>query len=449
MRHARRGLWPLFAATLLLLFTVEAQAYRATGQFGGGGGRGTWGGGRGRGRSPFRWRMSPTRVKEDASRSPRYKPQPGFVTRPSLVVNPHAPPLAGRPVSEAGHSPAPNPGSGGAPGGPVGRFPEAYAPRTTAIQAPVNHAAWHDGYWGGWWENGPAWRWRAAPWFHEAGYSLYRNPFAESGELGRPAGRDAEMTEDSRRHFEAARISFRSGKLDRSLLQVEASLGVAAGDGALHEFRALVLFALGRYRKAAAEIHAVLATTPGWSKETRDGLYRDPGDYIVQLSELDKQARGNPTNAELGFLLAYHRLTAGDLEAATAPLDAAAKGTSDDSVLADLLRSVANPETPLVEAPPVPYDLEGSWRARAPGGGSIELSFTPDGAFSWSYTTDGGDRSFRGRYKSFDGTISLREESGGPTDLVLLPHGGDAFELKPVAAPADAPGLSFERKPSR
>ena len=39
-------------------------------------------------------------------------------------------------------------------------------------------------------------------------------------------------------------------------------------DASLHEFRALVLFALGQYEQAAATLYAVLSNGPGWDWTT-------------------------------------------------------------------------------------------------------------------------------------------------------------------------------------
>ena len=58
-------------------------------------------------------------------------------------------------------------------------------------------------------------------------------------------------------------------------------------DAVLHEFRALVLFAMGDYRQSAAVVHSVLAVGPGWDWTTMSSLYPDPNRYTQQLAALE------------------------------------------------------------------------------------------------------------------------------------------------------------------
>src|SRR5262249_33485513 len=87
-------------------------------------------------------------------------------------------------------------------------------------------------------------------------------------------------------------------------------------DPILHEFRALVLFALKRYDEAAATAYAVLTAGPGWNWPTMVGLYPDVDTYNNQLHALESSVRQNPNAATTRFLLAYHYMVQGHKDAA-------------------------------------------------------------------------------------------------------------------------------------
>ena len=68
--------------------------------------------------------------------------------------------------------------------------------------------------------------------------------------------------------FDAARDAFKSNDYPRALRDVDKAIKFLPSDTTLHEFRALVLFAQGKYRDAAAGAYAVLSVGPGWTWET-------------------------------------------------------------------------------------------------------------------------------------------------------------------------------------
>ncbi|HEV3136391.1 MAG TPA: hypothetical protein VGZ26_00780, partial [Pirellulales bacterium] len=68
--------------------------------------------------------------------------------------------------------------------------------------------------------------------------------------------------------FDAAREAFKSNDYPRALREVDKAIKLLPSDTTLHEFRALVLFAQGKYRDAAAGAYAVLSVGPGWTWET-------------------------------------------------------------------------------------------------------------------------------------------------------------------------------------
>ena len=56
--------------------------------------------------------------------------------------------------------------------------------------------------------------------------------------------------------------------IQTALAQVDQAIAQVPNDTVLHEFRGLVLFALGRYKEAAAADYAVLSAGPGWDWTT-------------------------------------------------------------------------------------------------------------------------------------------------------------------------------------
>ena len=129
-----------------------------------------------------------------------------------------------------------------------------------------------------------------------------------------PAPED--VTSQAVSSFDAARESFRQGDYASALQQTDAALAKTPNDTALHEFRALCLFALGRYDEAAASLFAVLSVGPGWDWSTLVGLYPNVETYTAQLRTLEDACRANPQSAPDWFVLAYHYLTQGHNDAA-------------------------------------------------------------------------------------------------------------------------------------
>jgi tetratricopeptide (TPR) repeat protein len=114
------------------------------------------------------------------------------------------------------------------------------------------------------------------------------------------------------------------------------------GDGALHEYRALVLFALGRYGEAAGVLNPVLASGPGWDWTTMVTLYGAQETYTDQLRKLEAFSQARPDDAAARFLLGYHYLVCGHLDRAAVQFEAAAASQPADGVskqLAELCKA--------------------------------------------------------------------------------------------------------------
>jgi tetratricopeptide (TPR) repeat protein len=108
--------------------------------------------------------------------------------------------------------------------------------------------------------------------------------------------------------FDSARAAFKANDYDKALNEIDRAIKLLPSDATRHEFRALVLFAQGKYREAAMSDYAVLSRGPGWTWETMRDLYSDPEVYTKQLRALEDYTHKHSDASEAHFLLAYHYL---------------------------------------------------------------------------------------------------------------------------------------------
>jgi tetratricopeptide (TPR) repeat protein len=352
------------------------------------------------------------------------------------------------------------------------------------------HAGWVHGYWNG--HNDAAWGWRGPYWgawglgaaaglgwglaswgfgsaLYGMGYMPYANPYYGGAAGGAVAGpydysqpidtvsalASEEVTSQAVSSFDAAREAFRLGEYDQALRLSDDALAKTPNDTALHEFRALCLFALKRYDEAAAALYAVLSVGPGWDWSTLIGLYPDVDTYTAQLRALEDACQANPQSAPDWFVLAYHYLTQSHTEAAVGVLKQVVALKPDDSLSARLLRQLAPPPAEPAPAPatPAPADttpplgasLTGTWTARPTADTAVALDIQPGGKFTWGVTKGGKTKQFTGTSTYGDGLLTLAQDNG-PV-LVGRVSWADASHMTFRVAgdgPED-PGLSFSR----
>jgi tetratricopeptide (TPR) repeat protein len=296
----------------------------------------------------------------------------------------------------------------------------------------LNHGNWYHGGWNGnWnhpWYNHPAgwgWGWGAAglglgvglaaaaiPW--SSGYYSYSNPYyyATPGVVGNsayaydysqpimsatpattqvassaaPPADQPSLADQSGELFDSSRASFMSGDYNAALGQVDQAIALMPNDPVLHEFRGLVLFALGKYKDAAAVDYAVLSAGPGWDWTTVSGLYPSVEVYTQQLRALEAYCKQNPTASDARFVLAYQYLTTGANDAAATELKQVVKLNPKDQLSAQLLAglttvpdekqsdSPATTPAPATPATPVTASsLAGKWQSTRPDGSTITL----------------------------------------------------------------------------
>jgi tetratricopeptide (TPR) repeat protein len=168
-----------------------------------------------------------------------------------------------------------------------------------------------------------------------------------------PSTEDATVN-DANKQFDAARAAFKEGDYAKAQGSVEKAISLLPSDAALHEFRALTLFAQKKYKEAAAGLYAVLAAGPGWNWETMSGLYPNADTYTKQLRALETYVKDHPKEAEARFLLAYHYLVLGSKDAAVQQLKAVVQLEPKDKLSAALVKALTSDEAAPAGSPPQP-----------------------------------------------------------------------------------------------
>ena len=356
---------------------------------------------------------------------------------------------------------------------------------------------------------GPVVGWGIAAWSlgtlaYDSGYYSYYNPYptteiyiseGEAYDYSEPITRlstetapasdtqVAEITEQSETWIEKSQAAFRRHDYLASLDYATKAVEEAPGDGALHEYRALVLFALGKYQDAAGVLHPVLASGPGWDWKTMVKLYDSRQTYTGQLRKLEEFTTAHPEAAYAHFLLGYHYMVCGHFEMARQQFDAAAQLEPKDTVAPQLaaLASVSAPkdesdaipspatntttESPKPESPDTapatpqsatqapappplpPENLVGSWVADKGKDGKITLDLSPDGTFIWTYQKpDGKPFELKGKF-SLDEKNRLTLDAGKSQMVanVTMPEENQMHFVLAAGPPGD-PGLVFKKK---
>lgn len=356
------------------------------------------------------------------------------------------------------------------------------------------HGNWHghwDSHWGSYWNNYPlaaglgltCWGVnRINYWF---GYSNYYNPYpvqpyyagatyidysqplvyyeqqamASQPAVAQQAPAAQAPQDPAQQALVAARIDFTSGDYARAMEDLNKALAINPDDANLHEFRALILFAQGKYHDAAATLHAVLAVGPGWDWTTLSSMYSGQSVYTTQLRALEDAVKANPDQADTRFVLAYQYLTQGNTQAAAQQYEAITKLQPKDEVSAQLLvltggkpaapsaPAFAPPAPPAGDVPPaIPQDkLVGNWNAAGTGDAKFQLQLDDKGQFTWTYSAGGKQQASSGVYVMQGDNLALQPDSGGTmlAQVKLAPNGQMHFQA--AGGPPNDPGLDFRK----
>jgi tetratricopeptide (TPR) repeat protein len=322
--------------------------------------------------------------------------------------------------------------------------------------------------------------WSLGNMVYDMGYKSYHNPFpappvqpcssktsidytqpVSVTAAANPPGDEAATTLAETKSADAtenSRTSFKKGDYVAALKSANEAIAYAPGDVTLHEYRALVLFALGRYSDAAGVLNPVLASGPGWGWDTLVGFYSSSTTYSDQLRKLESYVKGKPDAADGHFLLGYHYLVCGHLDQAYEQFDKAATLQPADSIsrqLRDLTKSSLPDEgkddTPEATEPPpsltpVPSEkLVGTWTSDRGDAGKVTFTMAGNGDYTWSYINGSDSKLMKGTYGLDDtGLLVLSSDDSQMVSSISL-NGEKQMKFILVGAPDGDPGLDFTK----
>ena len=324
---------------------------------------------------------------------------------------------------------------------------------------------WAAGYWAGAALSAIPWSWGywpyynpyyAAPVVDGSATIDYSQPIVVAQAAASPPVAQAGLTAEQQATplLDAARNAFMQGDYKTALAQVDQAIAQVPNDTVLHEFRGLALFALGRYKEAAAADYAVLSAGPGWDWTTLSGLYPNVDVYTEQLRALEQYAKSHPAASEARFLLAEHYLTCGYTDAAAAQFKEVVQLNPKDQLSAQLLNSISAADTRRAGgAEPTggggePVDassLVGNWTATRADSATIKLALAGDGKFTWALDQNGKPQQFSGTYTVADNLLVLKQGNNPMMVGQVASLAGDRFNFKLAGDNPSDPGLTFVR----
>jgi tetratricopeptide (TPR) repeat protein len=232
------------------------------------------------------------------------------------------------------------------------------------------------------------------------------------------------------------------------LILTDLALQPHRNEPVLHEFRALCLFALGRYDEAAAALYVVLTAGPGWDWATMVGLYSDVDTYTRQIRELEADILKNTSVASNRFVLAYHYMVQDHVEQARQQFEEVIKLQPKNELAAQFAKALssasraptaaapdaapASKSAEVLEASPPPAALVGTWTAKPMADLSIILTLRGNGQFTWDVNAKGRTDSVTGDARYLEGVLTLTQ-ADAPDLIGRIVNLGDkqfGFELQ-------------------
>jgi tetratricopeptide (TPR) repeat protein len=307
---------------------------------------------------------------------------------------------------------------------------------------------------------------------YDMGYQSYRNPYpappvqntyvtytqpVSVAAAANPPGdaKAAELAETlSNEALEQSRAAFKRGDYLAASKAVDEAIGHTPGDVTLHEYRALVFFALGKYSDAAGVLNPVLASGPGWSWDTMSGFYDNSAIYSEQLRKLETYAKGAPEKADTRFLLGYHYMVCGHMEKANAEFSKAVELQPADTISRQLrdLTAASIPDAgesdaePPARPDPVKADqLVGTWVSDRGMDGKVTFTLATSGDYTWSFMNAGQSSELKGTYGLNDkGLLVLTSDDTQMVSAVEIKDGRNMHFIL-IGAPDGDPGLDFSK----
>jgi hypothetical protein len=353
----------------------------------------------------------------------------------------------------------------------------------------ANHAGWYHGGWNGnyggwggygWGGYGYGWpgamaglgSWGYGPMLYNMGYSGYSNPYYAMGVGGQGVGGGGQQApydysqpidttgappqpsakDQASAIFDQSLAVFKGGDYAGALSQCDQALQKLPNDPIMHEFRGLILFALGRYDDAAATLYGVLSAGPGWDWTTMISLYPDVDVYTAQLRALEQYTRQNPQSAAGHFDLAYQYLAQGHHDAAVPQLEQVVKLNPQDTLSPKLLKMFSKEgQTATAAAPPAEstpaktFDIAGTWTANPAQDTGITLTVGQDGNFVWKVVSKGKAHDLGGKSSYGNNLLTLETTQGRPLVGNVTWQDQNHFTFQAAGGGTLDPGLNFAR----
>lgn len=279
--------------------------------------------------------------------------------------------------------------------------------------------------------------------------------------------------------------AFKENNYLKALELCDKAIAVSPGDGGLHEYRALILFALAKYGEAAGVLNPVLVSSPGWDWSTMVQLYDKQETYASQLRKLEEYTRANQESASAFFVLGYHYMICGYMDESAVAFQKTVELEPADRVAAQLASLAENskvisgddapevadvdeekaekaaessdePEeassTEVTEAATaeVPFEgILGAWSSDQGDNGTVTFTLKDDGTFTWEYSSPNADPfKMEGAYNlGSDNILTLTDGSSKDSQMagtVSLPADSQLNFILAGGPPGD-PGLTFKK----
>ena len=359
------------------------------------------------------------------------------------------------------------------------------------------------GFWGGpYWGFDYPWDYDNGSqfWYAPVADDTYWNPFYTNAYLyggydyAAPIAENSQAPQDDQ-SFGAARAAFYAGDYKLALLDINEAVQNLPTNADVHQFHALVFFAMGEYDRAAAVAHAVLEGGPGWDWSTLQSFYASTDTYTQQLRALEHYVGAHAGDPASRFELGYQYLMLGHLRAARGQLARVSALEPRDSLTANLIAGLgkaqtvnsqrkvssetavttaainqgrgtptaqvrlasANMAAGMTSATSIAtsgqsaasasggVSLAGTWRATPAPGATIETTLEPDAHFVWTATQGGQTETFTGTYNRQGDSLVFNRVDGQTMNGVLTMKGNNAFQFRLKNTDPNDPGLEFSR----
>lgn len=285
-------------------------------------------------------------------------------------------------------------------------------------------------------------------------YINYSEPISVAAAENPPGDEEvaAAAEEKSDAALESSRESFLAGDYLAALSKCDEALAATPSDGTLHEYRALIFFALGKYGEAAGTLNPVLASGPGWGWDTMISFYNSSETYSTQLEKLQNYTE-KTDSAQAHFVLGYHYLVCGYMEEANAEFARTVELQPADTIapqLRDLTASsISESDESEVEREPqpepIPADqLVGTWVNNETG--KVTFTMKESGDYSWNFSPKDGDPSeLKGTYGLDDKELLVLSSDEIQMVSVVEMKESDKMHFMLVGAPEGDLGLDFTK----